>query len=666
MAAFSVARCRVGLAAALAVLSLATLVVSDADAKLKPHCRRLSIGGNAGATPNQATFQILDQNSNTLALSCPIQPWANEAALDYINRLIYRWLPHAENIDPCLPAPVINDPNDLPDPLPKKACVTLAGPDQPSCTLKYKIAPKATGAKKQYLEFCCYEDNDDDKLCKTKLDPAATPKPIPITVQVDTNGDLIYCPPAPCDGNCPECPIVDITSPLTFGMRGPVEPLLGLAHLPSSDTGTCRSKLGSALNSYVRIGSIAIAGCHKNRLAGKIDQSTDCNSPTDDEKVAATLTGLASGIDSATAACAVGGSPASSGYGICPPPCNGIDLGVCSAGNLGAPCDADADCDVSPGDGRCGDWPAVGGCLTCLAENAIVGAATTVHGLPPALPPPDKVAQQCNDGVGRGLARAIAARVGETVKCQKKVDGGATLPAGAALCKHSDAKQAIAKTESRVRDDVARYCTPVELAALTTICGGLTDPALVADCIIESAQNVNDIASGAAFPETAAACGNGVVEGAEACDGGDDAACPGACFADCQCGVPSPVSGVLVPCEPSVTDRYVFEVSTGEQIAVRADTVSPPSAADLCFGLGSGCDTGDSISGDEDVPCSFPSQFGFGCPAYTFTASENGLCTVEVTECAGDCANLSQAGYVLVVERDSAAAAVRQVADDEP
>jgi len=50
---------------------------------------------------------------------------------------------------------------------------------------------------------------------------------------------------------------------------------------------------------------------------------------------------------------------------------------------------------------------------------------------------------------------------------------------------------------------------------------------------------------------SAAGCGNGRREGAEACDGGDDAACPGQCQPDCTCAagptpVPTPV--VLPPC----------------------------------------------------------------------------------------------------------------------
>jgi len=39
-------------------------------------------------------------------------------------------------------------------------------------------------------------------------------------------------------------------------------------------------------------------------------------------------------------------------------------------------------------------------------------------------------------------------------------------------------------------------------------------------------------------PPPAGVCGNGVREGAEQCDGGDDKACPGKCKADCSCPVP--------------------------------------------------------------------------------------------------------------------------------
>src|SRR6185295_14379370 len=47
--------------------------------------------------------------------------------------------------------------------------------------------------------------------------------------------------------------------------------------------------------------------------------------------------------------------------------------------------------------------------------------------------------------------------------------------------------------------------------------------------------------SGAPVPtptSTPSLCGNGVIDGGEACDGGNAAACPGACTSQCQCPAP--------------------------------------------------------------------------------------------------------------------------------
>jgi hypothetical protein len=659
--------------AAFAILVLGALTSDAIAAGPKPHCRRVLINGTAGDTPNEATFQILDQNSNTLAQSCPIQPWDGENSVEYIQRFVYRWTPDPEDDTglpgTCLPAMPLNDQAglDLLGPLPKKGCVTLAGGDQPSCTIKYKIAPKDTGTSKKYIEFCCFEDNDDDKLCKTKLDSSATPTPIPITVQVDTNGDLAYCPSSPCDVNCPDCPIVDITSPFVFGMRGPVEPLLGTKHLPSSGGGGCRADLGAALSTFARMGSSMLSRCHADRLGGKLPPSVDCNSiPSTDPKTDGVFASLTTIVEDAAAECASGGSPSAFGYSACPPPCDSIDLAVCSAGTIGAPCASNAECDVAPGDGRCGDWGATGNCLACLAEDAILSSAATVYGDPTPPPPATGDVVKCQEAVGRGLADLTRARVGETISCQKKVDGGAALPAGALVCKDADGKQKVAGAELRARDLILQYCDGTQLAEIGSTCGGATDPVLVGDCVVQNAFAVNDALAYAAFPETTPVCGDGVKEGSEACDAGDDAACPGACLSSCECGVLSPVAGDLSPCEDGVLDRYVFDVTAGQQILVRADTVDLMTAADLCFGAGSGCTNGDSIDGDDDVPCSFPSPLAFDCPETAFIASADGQCTVEVTDCVSDCADPLVANYSLVVQGDLYHAGFRLRLDNEP
>lgn len=672
MHAYSSAWRRIGCTAfaILAILELITIAPA-AHAGLKPHCRRLSVTGTAGPTPNSATFQILDKNGNTLAHSCAVQPYTTgESAINYIKRLTYRWAPDPGNsdsdLDPCTPAPMLDAPETLPVPLPTKACVTLGVANSPSCTIKYKVAPKETGAKKQYIEFCCYEDNDEDKLCKTKLDPGQLPKPIPITVQVDTNGDLIYCPPAPCDGNCPECPIVDISPPLTFGVRGPVEPLLGMKHLPSAEGGGCRADIGAALSSYATVGSAAISRCHKARLLGKIDSATDCNSATNDPDTAATFAALANGVSSAATACSEGGSPASSGYASCPTPCSSIFIGVCTAGNIAASCTSDAQCDVTPGDGLCGNWTAVGDCLACLAENAVVNAAVTTYGNTPVpIPPPTDVAK-CDDAITTALSKLTATLVGEMTKCQKKTDAGQSLPLGVRFCKDADAKGIIAGSEAKIRELINKSCSNGEIPVLASICGGALDPDAVGDCVVENAHAVNEVISGAAFPESAAVCGNGSQESGEQCDGSDDTACPGACLASCQCALLSPVSDDLSPCEPGSLDRYTFPVHAGDSLVVSADTVDTLTAADLCFGANSGCDNGDDITGDEEVPCTYPSPLGFGCPQAAFSASADGICTIEVEECNNDCTDAAHANYILSVQIGGDSATLVRTADDEP
>ncbi|TFH23426.1 MAG: hypothetical protein E4H03_06195 [Myxococcales bacterium] len=654
----------------IAVVFFLVAIAPEAHARLKPHCRRLLITGIAGVSPNQATFQILDKNSNTLAQSCAVQPHDNEEDIEYIKRLAYRWTPDptgGDDDDPCTPVPPFN--GALPDPLPKKACVTLAGPDQPSCTIKYKVSPKDTGVKKQYMEFCCYEDNDQDKLCKSKLDAAATPKPIPITLQVDTNGDLTYCPEAPCDGDCPACPIVisPPPPPFTFVMRGPVEPLLGTKHLPSAEGGGCRADLGAALRSYAAVGSSAISRCHKARLAGKLDSATNCNSATDDADTAAQFQVLADGVRSAALGCAKGGSPAASGYGSCPAPCALINIGLCSAGNVGAPCAGDSECDVTPGDGLCGNWTAVGDCLTCLAEDAVVSAAVTTYGDTPVPIPAPKDVANCDDAIAGALVKLTATLVRETAKCQKKTDTGQkSLPAGVSFCKDADVKGIIAKAEASARALIVKSCSGGEIPVLASICGGALDPDSVGDCVVENAHAVNETISGAAYPDTAAVCGNGNKEGGEQCDGANDTACPGVCLSSCQCGLLSPVSEDLTPCEPGSVDRYTFPVQAGDTLSVRADTVDAGTAADLCFGAGSGCDNGDAIEGDDEVPCTFPSPLGFGCPHATFSATADGVCTVEVAECINDCANAAQANYTLSVQKAGGAVPLQLTADDEP
>lgn len=60
------------------------------------------------------------------------------------------------------------------------------------------------------------------------------------------------------------------------------------------------------------------------------------------------------------------------------------------------------------------------------------------------------------------------------------------------------------------------------------------------------------------FGVTPAACGNGLREGAESCDGGDDLACPGACAAGCVCAPPC-----------NTADLAITRLRVGRSLSVR-------------------------------------------------------------------------------------------------
>lgn len=156
-------------------------------------------------------------------------------------------------------------------------------------------------------------------------------------------------------------------------------------------------------------------------------------------------------------------------------------------------------------------------------------------------------------------------------------------------------------------------------------------------------------------------CGDGVLQPGlgEQCEPGSDAACPGLCRADCQCG---PVREDLTPASPAAIDAWDFAVAAGETVRVRADTVDGATAADLCF-LG-GCPGGQSFGGDDEGPCAF-SPSAFGCPDTTFVAPAAGTCTFYLTLCSPTFAGPATANYELRVTRNGMGAALTLVGDDQ-
>jgi hypothetical protein len=102
----------------------------------------------------------------------------------------------------------------------------------------------------------------------------------------------------------------------------------------------------------------------------------------------------------------------------------------------------------------------------------------------------------------------------------------------------------------------------------------------------------------------------------------------------------------VTPCDRQRLDVWTFAARAGQRYTATADTVDNETSADLCL-LGA-CESGESFSADDQLPCSFP-RAGFGCPRATFVAPADGVCTVAVTVCSA-CAVPATARYRLTVE----------------
>jgi len=605
-----------GLSASTLTLALTAVAPPSAQAVLKDYCRRVQIDGTASASPAAITFQVVDDRNpqETLLTSCPMQPAPLEDNITYIRNLPYRWT----NSCPILIGPEIT--------LPSNVCVNGPGPDFKSCKIKSKISPKATGEKKYYIDFCCYEEPD----CKTKLGTAQVdPTPIPITVKVDAGGGE----------PCPEAPPVEPSDECSFELPPLPRDASGAMRLgqpPSGPAATCRGEVASAVAAYVVGATRVLASCNRERM--KLGQPANC-SVADDFNGG--ISRLVAGVQTAVQSCAATRSPTSLRFGDCPAPCDAINIRTCSAGQVGNSCASDYDCDTTPvaRDGRCGQWPAVAACLTCLGGAAVDLAVHHKYGTPPPPPPlsPDSI--KCADQIGGLLTAMLKVRASALLDCQKRKDEAKKALPSATSCK-DEALASIADAEAKVIAIIDSKCSAsLSPDVLAAACNGTAATfADVGQCVVDNAKTLAYALSHAVFRESA----------------------PGASGPTLL----SPVSETLETCEPAVIDRYRFNVTAGQNIQIGADTTSGASASDLCFGPGSGCNTGDAITGNDEVPCTFPVP-GSGCPLDTFVAQGSGTCVVEVTECTSNCVNAAVGDYALHVTRNGNPATVQFVADDE-
>jgi len=456
--------------------SLVALTISPSAALAgKQHCRKLTFDGVAGALSQDVVgFQVVRPDASVINQSDPtVQVLANESALEFMARIVEDWCTEDGTVCPTFTTP------------PTSFCANSLG--STSCKLKLKISPKIgtlppenVGTKKKYIEICCFEQPD----CKKKLG-STTPTDIPITVQAQVNAG-------------PECPL-DASLPLTGEAQCTVnlDPI-GVIQLAAPGAGGCRSAVASAARAYINAALGAYVDCHKQRDQGGFPSS--CLTLADiDFKQKIEVSALK--LESVATACAEDGSPANAGYAECPAPCSAFSTSTCTAGNTGAPCDSDRACDTSQGalDGRCGDWAAVGSCLTCLLQNAAEAAAATALGDPSPVPL-DAATAQCHLEMVQALERIANTRVSESFTCQKKVDGGKLArPTGGDNCSTIDPKGLVAKAELSATGGVSSACGDAEVGTL-----GVCSATTVSDytsCLLNEASALSSAVAAAIFPE---------------------------------------------------------------------------------------------------------------------------------------------------------------------
>jgi hypothetical protein len=599
----------VGQTAVAALLSIFA-AASAAEAGSKDYCRNVQFRGSAGANPPNVTFLVRDLRSNLVLTTCSLAPEHDETNLQYLQLLPFRWEKKTKYGGDCNAnvTPIVQ----------KKGCAD----DGKSCTIKTTIAPATTGAVKSYARICCYEGG----ACT-----GAKLTAIPIAVDVEVAN--IACDNVPnVDPPVRNC---DLS---TGDAGGSLELVPQVA--PSAEA--CRSAIGAAMTQYITEVQAAVAGCTTLRLVAGI--SPACAVADVD---AALRDPLVEDVSKAADKCAPTRSPASLRFqGICPAPCDGINPAKCSAGQVGLDCLTDEQCNTSTalGDGRCGDWTRTVDCLLCLTDASISDTSQLVWGdyqdllqLQGRAADPAVVA--CLYSLGTQLAEVASVRAAETAKCQKIRDKG-QRPLPSSPCAELDLNGAIAAAEQKAHEAILAGCDPVNAApVLAKACGGTAnDFTQLADCVTDEAAQTNDEVTQAAFRENSSYPLTFV----------------------------APAFGTLSPCQPAVKDLYTFSVNSGDSVLLVGDTDDPASAADLCFGPGSGCLLGDAISGDEELPCSSPVPLGHRCPVSSFTATADDTCTVEVTNCSGTCVNPTNASYKLHVTRNSQPTVLVRVADDQP
>jgi hypothetical protein len=315
---------------------------------------------------------------------------------------------------------------------------------------------------------------------------------------------------------------------------------IGFTQRPSPKGVSCRSDLSAAAAALARTANTVLTKCHLQQ----IDDATslpgvDCNQigqadvanvvPAAEETLRDAAVSDCEGPDLLTEGPRI--SPAVYGLRTCPAPCDSIVIGACSAGLIGNSCEADRECDTSPGaaDGKCGEWDSATYCMACLQESAATSAVSSLVGnVPRSVISPEHL--KCTFAVVKAYSSMVGIFSKEMLGCQKKADAAKAALAPGKTCQTADLKGLRAAVEAKARALMDKVCSYPDIAD-AQLCGGAATPTALGDCIVEAAKDTIQALTAAVYPENAQPPG--------ACPASVDltmvAGTAGSCMNDSQC-----------------------------------------------------------------------------------------------------------------------------------
>ena len=328
---------------------------------------------------------------------------------------------------------------------------------------------------------------------------------------------------------------------------------------------------------------------------------------------------------------------------------------------------------------HCGD---VATCVLCVDEAATDQAIDLYYGA--FAPSSDPVVKKCQRTIGKETAKFFDAKRKALGKCTDAV-----LTSGTGSCPDGTASAAITKAEAKKvakicaacggadkacggSDDLtvaqigfAASCPNVDPPGSEPACGGavssLHDVVACVDCVTEFKADCMSAAAAPAAgsypPEcngvvaptptptatpgptaTPSNCGNGTIDPGEACDGSDDAMCPGLCQPDCTCGSPCVLPNPM-PAAIALAARPGVDLDTG-WTGVSHDLPGVDDAPTTSARL-SGCDT--SLGSPTCGQCNVTGPIKYQGPANTCRcydpatpdSSTLASCDPEAPSCSG-------------------------------